>query len=237
MKNTGTEYKTMLGTFNSADGDLRLLNVTAGRGGKSYMSYQKVPQRLEDFCNWINAQRKTLSPDDIDKIYKISFMAHYNLVYIHPWADGNGRMSRLVMNMIQAEFGVIPSIDKKENREEYIKSLTASQEEGNPDSFIEFMLKHHIANLEKTITEYNQSIENDTLNLENDTLNDTLNLSAKETLILNLIKADNHITITDLINKSGFSRPTITRAISSLKERNIIDRAGAKKNGHWIIIE
>ncbi len=99
------------------------------------------------------------------------------------------------------------------------------------------MLKHHIANLEKTITEYNHSIENDTLNLENDTLNDTLNLSEKETLILNLIKADNHITITDLINKSGFSRPTITRAISSLKERNIIDRAGAKKNGHWIIIE
>ena len=237
MKNTGTEYKTMLGTFNSADGDLRLLNVTAGRGGKSYMSYQKVPQRLEDFCNWINAQRKTLSPDDIDKIYKISFMAHYNLVYIHPWADGNGRMSRLVMNMIQAEFGVIPSIVKKENREEYIKSLVASQEEGNPNSFIEFMLKHHIANLEKTITEYNHSIENDTLNLENDTLNDTLNLSEKETLILNLIKADNHITITDLINKSGFSRPTITRAISSLKERNIIDRAGAKKNGHWIIIE
>ena len=95
----------------------------------------------------------------------------------------------------------------------------------------------NIANLEKTITEYNHSIENDTLNLENDTLNDTLNLSEKETLILNLIKADNHITITDLINKSGFSRPTITRAISSLKERNIIDRAGAKKNGHWIIIE
>ncbi len=141
------------------------------------------------------------------------------------------------MNMIQAEFGVIPSIVKKENREEYIKSLVASQEEGDPNSFIEFMLKHHIANLEKTITEYNHSIENDTLNLENDTLNDTLNLSEKETLILNLIKADNHITITDLINKSGFSRPTITRAISSLKERNIIDRAGAKKNGHWIIIE
>ena len=88
----------------------------------------------------------------------------------------------------------------------------------------------NIANLEKTITEYNHSIENDTLN-------DTLNLSEKETLILNLIKADNHITITDLINKSGFSRPTITRAISSLKERNIIDRVGAKKNGHWIIIE
>ena len=81
MKNTGTEYKTMLGTFNSADGDLRLLNVTAGRGGKSYMSYQKVPQRLEDFCNWINAQRKTLSPDDIDKIY-IAFITAVMLLIL-----------------------------------------------------------------------------------------------------------------------------------------------------------
>lgn len=235
MKNTGSEYNTMIGNFSSANGDLRLLNVTAGRGGKSYMSYQKVPQRLEDFCNWLNAQRHIISITDIDKIYELSFMAHYNLVYIHPWADGNGRMSRLVMNMLQAEFGVIPSIVKKECREEYIKSLAASQEDGNPDIFVEFMVNHHIENLEKSITEYNQSINDDTLNLENDTLNDTLNLSIKEKKILDLIKTNNNITITELINLTGFSRPTITRAISSLKEQQILDRSGAKKNGYWIV--
>ena len=235
MKNTGSEYNTMIGNFSSANGDLRLLNVTAGRGGKSYMSYQKVPQRLEDFCNWLNAQRQKISITDIDKIYELSFMAHYNLVYIHPWADGNGRMSRLVMNMLQAEIGVIPSIVKKECREEYIKSLAASQEDGNPDIFVEFMVNHHIENLEKSITEYNQSINDDTLNLENDTLNDTLNLSIKEKKILDLIKTNNNITITELINLTGFSRPTITRAISSLKEQQILDRSGAKKNGYWIV--
>lgn len=235
MKNTGSEYNTMIGNFSSANGDLRLLNVTAGRGGKSYMSYQKVPQRLEDFCNWLNAQRQKISITDIDKIYELSFMAHYNLVYIHPWADGNGRMSRLVMNMLQAEFDVIPSIVKKECREEYIKSLAASQEDGNPDIFVEFMVNHHIENLEKSITEYNQSINDDTLNLENDTLNDTLNLSIKEKKILDLIKTNNNITITELINLTGFSRPTITRAISSLKEQQILDRSGAKKNGYWIV--
>ena len=235
MKNTGSEYNTMIGNFSSANGDLRLLNVTAGRGGKSYMSYQKVPQRLEDFCNWLNAQRQKISITDIDKIYELSFMAHYNLVYIHPWADGNGRMSRLVMNMLQAEFGVIPSIVKKDGREEYIKSLAASQENGNPDTFVEFMVNHHIENLEKLITEYNQSINNDTLNLENDTLNDTLNLTAKEKQILDLIRSNTNITITELINQTGFSRPTITRAISSLKEQQILDRGGAKKNGYWIV--
>ena len=235
MKNTGTEYNTMLGSFNSAKGDIRLLNVKAGRGGKSYMSYQKVPQRLEDYCNWLNTQRRNISADDIDKIYELSFLAHYNLVYIHPWADGNGRMSRLVMNMLQSEFGVIPSIVKKEKREEYIKSLDKSQTEGDPAAFVDFMCKHHIDNLDSIIKDYKKSIEDDTLNLENDTLNDTLKLTDKERQILNLIKSDNNITIEEIINKTGFSRPTVTRAISTMKDHHILERAGSKKNGHWVV--
>lgn len=235
MKNTGTEYKTMNGNFSSSNVDLRLLNVTAGRGGKSYMSYQKVPQRLEDFCSWLNAKRKSIIAGDIDGIYELSFMAHYNLVYIHPWADGNGRLSRLVMNMIQAEFNVIPSIVKKEFREKYIKSLTESQDEGNAASFMEFMLQQHIHNLEENIFEYKKSIDNDTLNLQNDTLNDTLFLSLKEKNIFDIIMADNYILISEIMERTGYSRPTVTRAISKLKEKQILDRAGAKKNGHWVI--
>ena len=38
MRNTGVEYKTALGDFSSARGELRLLNVTAGVGGRSYMN-------------------------------------------------------------------------------------------------------------------------------------------------------------------------------------------------------
>ena len=67
---------------------------------------------------------------------------------------------------------------KKENREEYISSLAASQDSGDPRIFIDFMMNHHIDNIDKAIEEYNKSIENDTLNLENDTLNDTLKLLA-----------------------------------------------------------
>ncbi len=241
MKNTGTEYRTVIGNFNSAEGDLRLLNVTAGRGGKSYMAYQKVPQRLEDFCDWLNAQRKSFDSRDVDKIYELSFTAHYNLVYIHPWADGNGRMSRLIMNMLQAEFGVVPSIVKKDSRENYIESLAAAQDRGDATPFVDFMMDHHIKNLEETIREYTESIADDTLNFENDTLNDTindtLNLSEKERCVFELIKSDNSVSIAAIVERTGFSRPTVTRAISVLKDRKIIDRAGAKKNGHWIIME
>ena len=251
MKNTGTEYKTMVGSFSSAEGELRLLNVTAGRGGKSYMDYKKVPKRLEDFCNWLNNQRKTVSEKDIDKIYELSFMAHYNLVYIHPWADGNGRVSRMVMNMMQAEFGVVPSIVKKECRDEYIKSLAKSQDIGNSEFFIGFMMQNHLKNLKDEIYAYRKSIDddtlklendtlklgNDTLKLENDTLNDTLNLTDKEKNVLNVINEDNFIVIAKIMEKTGFSRPTVTRTIASLKEKKVLDRVGAKKNGHWTILK
>ena len=39
MKNTGSTYKTIAGEFSSAKGELRLLNVSAGRGGKSYLAW------------------------------------------------------------------------------------------------------------------------------------------------------------------------------------------------------
>ena len=109
MKNTGKDYKTALGEFSSAKGQLRLLNVTAGFGGKSYMNYSKVPARLTELCEWINEARRSSKSKDINQLYSISFDAHFNLVTIHPWADGNGRMARLLMNQLQFEFGLIPS--------------------------------------------------------------------------------------------------------------------------------
>ena len=46
MARTGSEYSAIGGNFSAAKGELRKLNVTAGLGGKSYMSYLKVPERL-----------------------------------------------------------------------------------------------------------------------------------------------------------------------------------------------
>lgn len=235
MKNTGSEYSTFAGRFSSSVGDLRLLNVTAGRGGRSYMSYQKVPQRVKDYCDWLNRQRRAVNPADIESVYELSFMAHYNLVYIHPWADGNGRMARLVMNMIQVEYGLIPSIVKKESRSEYINSLAKAQDEEKPKVFIDFMIDHHLSNIEKSIAEYKYSIGNDTLILDNDTLNDTIKLSDKERTVLEIINENPDIVIMGIVEKTGFSRPTVMRAVKSLKEKQILERIGAKKNGHWMI--
>lgn len=166
MQNTGTEYNTIAGSFSSTKGELRLVNVSAGRGGKSYLAWQKVPDRLQKTCDYLNRRRSEIDRTNLEEIYKLSFEAHYLLVSIHPWADGNGRMSRLVMNMIQKEFDVIPSIVKKENRVEYIQSLASSQEKDDMQDFMDFMMNHHIQNLLQQINEYSESLEKELKILE-----------------------------------------------------------------------
>ncbi|MDE6513243.1 MAG: Fic family protein, partial [Muribaculaceae bacterium] len=141
MRNTGTIYHTMLGDFSSANGDLRLLNVTAGVGGRSYMSFNKVPAKLREFCDALNRQRMLASSMTMQDLYEMSFDAHFNLVTIHPWADGNGRMARLLMNLLQFEFNLIPSRIFAEDKEEYIKALISTREAEDLSIFRRFITR------------------------------------------------------------------------------------------------
>ncbi len=162
MRRTGGEVNGLAGSFDSSRGDLRLVNVTAGAGGKTYMNFQKVPHKLEDFCREVNERRKELLEDpDIYEQYKLSFIAHLRLVTIHPWVDGNGRMSRLIMNHLQHEFGLVPSKVLKENKGDYIEALKKSQEEESEVPFLEFMFEEHARNLQKENENYKLSMEND----------------------------------------------------------------------------
>lgn len=156
MRRTGSEYSTIAGEFDSSKGEFRLCNVSAGIGGRSYLAYNKVPNAVADFCKWLNAEIAKVDRKDIAACYRLSFEAHFRLVTIHPWVDGNGRATRLVMNMIQRQLGLVPSIVRKEDKGEYIQSLVDSRE--NEDSTIvqDAMLRHHIANLMRRVSEYQQ---------------------------------------------------------------------------------
>ena len=59
---------------------------------------------------------REIDPADVAAVYDLSFWAHFELVTIHPWADGNGRTYRLLMNLLQWEFGVLPTKVLKEDK-------------------------------------------------------------------------------------------------------------------------
>ena len=162
MRRTGGIFNAPGGVFDSSKGDLRRVNVTAGTMGKSYMSYLKVPQKLEDFCKKMNERREQLLKNsDVYEQYRLSFDAHLQLVTIHPWVDGNGRMSRLIMNHLQNEFGLVPNKVLKEDKAEYINALVKSREEESNVPFQDFMFLEHAKNLQQEIENYNLSMEDE----------------------------------------------------------------------------
>lgn len=158
MARTGGEYNSLGGSFDTSKGELRKLNVTAGAGGRSYMNWVKVPMKLEAFCKELNARRRSLDPTDIAAVYDLSFWAHYELVTIHPWADGNGRTSRLLMNLLQIEYDVLPTKVLKEDKTEYIQALIDTREAEDIGIFIDCMTKLHIAHIHQDIDHYVASI-------------------------------------------------------------------------------
>lgn len=67
-------------------------------------------------------------------------------------------MSRLLMNQLQFELGVIPTNINKDRKAEYIEALVATRESENLEVFRNFMFDEHIRNLAQMIHNYQTSI-------------------------------------------------------------------------------
>ena len=229
MKNTGSEYHTVLGDFSSSNGDLRLLNVTAGVGGRSYMSFTKVPAKLNEFCLALNQQRKNAKSHTMQQLYDLSFDAHYNLVTIHPWADGNGRMARLVMNWLQFEYGLIPARIMASDKEDYIKALVETRENEDLSIFREFMTKTMIHHLSKEISVFEESIEEDLPLI-------TTEKQKTDDKIIELLKVNPRHSSKTLAVALGLTQKGIEKQLAKLKTQGRIERVGPAKGGSWKII-
>ena len=238
MRNTGSTYHTLQGSFDSSKGDLRLVNVTAGAGGRSYMNFLKVPSRLADFCIKVNERRQALyQTDDIIEQYLLSFDAHYELVTIHPWVDGNGRMSRLIMNHLQFEYGLVPTKVNKDDKAEYIQALVDSREQDSTEPFREFMLKEHIKNLQHEIATYQATIEEvDTKGGQKEEKVDTKGGQKTRNAILDMIVQNAKVTSTQMAEALGINRSAVSKHLKKMQDDGVIKREGPDKGGKWVII-
>ena len=246
MARTGSEYHSPGGDFDASKGELRKLNVTAGIGGKSYMSYLKVPMKLQAFCEELNRRRSEIDPSDIAAVYELSFWAHFELVTIHPWADGNGRTCRLLMNLLQMEYGVLPTKVLKEDKAEYIQALIDTREEEDMEVFMNCMSRLHCQHLRYDIDQYLKSVDSemDSTTQKNEittqkaqgTTQKTLNTTQKK--ILNYLKEHPHATRKDMAAVIGdITEDGIKFNIGKLQQYGLLKREGGRKSGTWVVID
>lgn len=98
-----------------------------------------VPEQMDALFHWMKQAKKNVHPLILSSVF------HYEFVFIHPFADGNGRMARLWHTAILAQwksvFAYIPiesQIEKFQN--EYYDAIAKCHVQGESTLFIEFML-------------------------------------------------------------------------------------------------
>lgn len=107
----------------------------------------KVPDLMNDFIDQLHKSE--------EDIINIAIRAHFELVSIHPFSDGNGRTARLLMNLILIQVGYPPAIIRKEDRNIYINSIEKGQLHGDLSDYNSFM---YLA-VERSLLIYLESFE------------------------------------------------------------------------------
>ena len=150
-----------------------------------------VPGQIKDLFSWYKAS-------EIHPLIR-SAIFHYEFEFIHPFADGNGRMGRMWHSLLLGRWNEIfywlPVEDLIRSRqEEYYKALGKSDRDADSSAFVEFLLQVILDTLQNTTVVGNDEVEE-----QKDPLVDTLREAiGKDTL-----------SATEIMKRLGLShRPT-----------------------------
>ena len=116
-----------IGRYKTAPNSVR----TSSGAMHYYASPEETPAQMGDLMIWYRRMREeqTLHPLLLAAVF------HYRFVAIHPFDDGNGRMARLLMNLILMQHGYPPVIVQTESKGEYLLALEKA-DAGELDNFV-----------------------------------------------------------------------------------------------------
>ena len=176
----------------------------------------------------------------------VSHIARFisGLWQIHPFGEGNTRTTAVFLIKYLRNFGFNVENDTFERHSWFFRNalvranyndlkngITATAEP------LERFLRYLILNEKADLRNRTLHIKADTLKVQNGPLNHLAGkVSLVEMAVLQLIADNASIKIEDIATNTKKSRSTIKRAIDRLREKGIIERSGAKKNGSWKIL-
>ncbi|WP_372950827.1 Fic family protein [Mariniphaga sp.] len=160
--------------------------------------------------------------NDDDLVLIKSCVFHYEIEFIHPFIDGNGRMGRLWQTLILKdaypvfEFLPIETLIR-ERQEQYYESLGKSDKTGESTTFIEFMLEIILESLEELLNVQNINLTNiDRLNL-----------------FKSIVKEDFFTRKDYLKNFREISSATASRDLKFATENGFIEKFGDKNTARY----
>ena len=190
----------------------------------------ETPLRMEKLVQWANeafAQKK-LHPLLIIAILIVEFLA------IHPFQDGNGRLSRILTNylLLKSNYAYVPysSLEAviEQSKEGYYLSLRQTQG----------TLKSETPNWQPWVLFFLKALRHQKQRLEGKLEKEKLLMGQLPELslqILELVKSHGRITVKDVVNLTNANRSTIKRHLEILVEKDYLQQNG-KGKGTWYSI-
>ena len=159
-----------------------------------------------------------------------SCVFHYELEFIHPFADGNGRIGRLWQSLILGRLNPIFEHLPVENmvysnQQAYYNAINKSSYLADSGPFIDFMLEEILNALIDHQGKSNAKIA------------DEKGLNHQQERVLGFLRADKHLTAAKIAKDLDMSARQVERMLADLKAKGIIRREGANRNGYWIVLE
>lgn len=135
MRHTGEPTHSLLSSFDTRTGELRIDSVLAGR--RVLVAAHKLPAALDELFKGVNTRINQLKT--LRQIYDLSFETHFQLLTLHPFGAGNGPMARLLMTYIQHYHHLPLSQVYLDNRPSYLSSLEVSWQQKTAVPIVGFL--------------------------------------------------------------------------------------------------
>lgn len=110
----------------------------------------KIKKKMQELMAWYHEHRYVL------EVPVLAAQMHYKFICIHPLIDGNGRVTRLLMNLILLANAYPPAIILKIDRKKYYRVLNEANK-GNEEFFEDFIVR----SIERSLIIYLNSIKPD----------------------------------------------------------------------------
>ena len=135
-----TRRQITVGNYKTQPNSVRLPNGELFE----YTAPQEVPIQMQALMEWYRDEQTALHP------VTLAAMFHYKFVRIHPFDDGNGRVSRLLMNYVLLAHKLPPVVIKSSDKQNYLHALRLA-DTGQYEAFIRYIAEQVVSSLEMAI--------------------------------------------------------------------------------------
>lgn len=205
-------------------------------GGPSSKVVYTPPRGQELIARKLDSLLAFMANNDLDPLIAIS-LAHYQFEAIHPFADGNGRVGRLLNVLWLVQSGLLqspviaPSMAINSSRAEYYKVLEEATSRGAYKNLVLYMLGVFEVTANKSVKQIKQLIiaQEQLANLQSRVFPQGVG-----TDIATLLFTYPYARISHLVDQLGFSRPTAAKYLEELEAQGFLQSVVRGRDKYFV---